>query len=63
MAGASRQGYCIWITANWDRILMRSSSSQPARLSLPRIESVLGSSLARFRPSLLSTTVADYRVK
>ena len=48
------QGYRIWILANWDRMLMRKLSSQPARFSLPRMESLPGSSRAGFSASLRS---------
>ncbi len=46
------QGYRIWMLANWERMLMRKLSSQPARFSLPRIGPLLGSSRARFSTSL-----------
>ena len=36
-APPGRQGYRIWILVNWDRMLMRNPSSQPARLGWARI--------------------------
>ena len=46
------QGYRIWIWMNCARMLMRKLLSQPARFSLPRMEPLLGSNLARVQRQL-----------
>ena len=51
---AGTQGYRIWILVNWDKMLTRKPSSQPARFSLPRIEPLLASNRAKFSASFRS---------